>query len=674
MNADPRSAIHPRMTSDAASPDLTAAAGPLDIVPPRAATPDPVRASSSDRAAARIPGWAGLVLIASLWLIVRPYRGVRHDAILYLGQTLGRLMPDTIGRDVFLAYGSQDRYSIFSTIMAPLTQHFGVGASQVATLYVCSAMFLLACWWLTAALPSRFLRWCAMLSLTVVSHIYGSGGMLAFAEPFLTARTMCEPFVILGLGLMLRGRIAGAAASMAAAAIIHPLITLPALASAWIYCVLVDRRWLWALVLVVVAAAAGAAGVAPFDALWHRYDGPWWDAVQALNPSAFIANASLLDWASTLFDLGVVALAGHLLAGTPLGRLVRAVLICTGLFVLLWGVGSDLLANVLVTELQLWRMLWLLHFLALLLLPVVLADFRDRGATGRWAFHAVVFAGVATTGNIGAGWLCLLWAAMAAAVALSGRASLSSSIVRLATIGSLAGTLLVTSVMFQHTYQLVELATSRFRSIGLVQIALGLTVFGAAVGLSVLRGLCATGMRRGVAFGALIALAIQAWASWDQRSDWQRYVENGLRETQLPFAGKMPPAATVYWDESLLEPWMLAHRAEYYAPEQAAGLLFSRATTIAYMVRKRVVAPLEAKRQICQTVAALTGQDLSDRDTCGPGEDDVRRLCATPGGPDMVVIHAGSGGSQGATAMWTFDPGDPVRRRIYRLYDCRAMK
>ncbi|MGN6527998.1 MAG: hypothetical protein ACTHL8_16550 [Burkholderiaceae bacterium] len=644
------------------------------IAPPRASEPGFMRAAARERAAARIPTWAGLVLIAALWLVVRPYRGVRHDAILYLGQTLSRLMPDTIGRDIFLAYGSQDRYSIFSTVMAPLVQHLGVGSSQVLVLFSLDALFLLACWKLTAELPSRFVRWCAMLSLVVVSHIYGSGGLLAFAEPFLTARAMCEPFVVIALALVLRGRTAWAAACLALAAAIHPLITLPALASCWLYYVLEDRRWLWALLAVVAAAAAGAAGVAPFDALWHRYDPQWWAAVRTWNSSAFISNSTMLDWAPTLFDAGVVALAGRRLAGSPMARLTRAVLLCTAIFVVLWGVGSDLLANVLATQLQLWRVLWLLHLLALLLLPVVLVDLWDRGAVGRWAFSAVVFAGIAVTGNIGAGWLCLAWAALALE-ALRRGTRLSPGIVRLAAIGSVAGTLVVTSVMFRETYALVEIATSRFRSIGLAQIVLGLTVFGAAFGLLLLRGLGATGLRRGLAFAALAGLVAQASVAWDQRSDWQRFVENGLQETQLPFAGRLPPTAKVYWDDSLLDAWMLTHRPDYYAPEQGAGLLFNRATTVAYLARKRVVAPLEAKREICQTVAGLMGKDLSDPDTCGPTEDDVRKLCATPGGPDLVVIHAGFAGQPlGATATWAFAPDDPKRRRVYRLYDCSALK
>jgi hypothetical protein len=645
-----------------------------------AASPDPARTgadrpvASREVAALRVPTWAGLLLIVALWLIVRPYRGVRHDGVIYLGQTLGRLMPDTIGRDLFLAYGSQDRYSIYSPIMAPLVQHLGVGLSQIVVLFVVEALFILACWKLTSELSSRFLRWCAMLSMVSLPHIYGGGGVFAFAEPFLTARAMCEPLVVMTFAFLLRDRIALAAACMLAAILVHPLIALPGLAAGWIYLVLRDRRWLWALLALAVAGGLGACGMAPFDALWRRFDPAWFAAVRVANSNAFIASTTVLDWAPTVFDAGMLILTCRQLANSGLSRLIRAVLILAAVSVVLWGVGADLLHNVLITQLQLWRTLWLTHFFAVLYMPVVLVNLWGRGPVGRWAACAIVFAAVAVGVNLSTGWLCVVWAGLSMVVLRSG-VSLSPRLVRLATIASVIGVLLVTAIVCHTTIQVVSTYLDRFNGASSVQVILGTTACCALVGFVVLRGLASTGVQRGISMAAVVLLSAGALSCWDQRSDWQRFVENGFQESNLPFAGDMPPNAKVYWDETLFEAWMLTHRPEFFADEQSVGLLFNRATAMAFTARRNLMMPLKMKKELCRTVARITGADTEDPDTCVPALEEVKEMCAVPGGPDILVFRASvDHGTEGATATWTFEPDDPTHRRSYRLYDCKKLK
>ena len=171
-----------------------------------------------------------------------------------------------------------------------------------------------------------------------------------------------------------------------------------------------------------------------------------------------------------------------------------------------------------------------------------------------------------------------------------------------------------------------------------------------------------------MATGVAIVLAVGGASRWDQRSALQRFVENGLQETRLPFAGRIPPDAKVYWSDSLLESWMLAHRPNFLATEQSAGLLFNRETSVAYMAHQRILAPLLAKREICTTVGLFSDADVDNPDTCAPSADDIKSLCATPGGPDIAVFRAGDPGkTMGADAIWS----DPALGRAYRLYDCR---
>src|SRR5262249_37722572 len=97
-------------------------------------------------------------------------RGVRHDAILYTGQVLARLMPDRVGNDLFFVYGSQDKYSLFSALMAPLFERFGIGLSEMVVLGLCNAMFVAACWYPMRPWFPRPLPGAAAVSVVAMPH------------------------------------------------------------------------------------------------------------------------------------------------------------------------------------------------------------------------------------------------------------------------------------------------------------------------------------------------------------------------------------------------------------------------------------------------------------------------------------------------------------------------
>lgn len=619
--------------------------------------------------ARNIPWWAGAILIAVLWLIARPYRGVRHDGVLYLGQTLGHLMPDTIGRDLFLAYGSQDRYSIFSAVMGPLVSWLGVGTSQIAVLLLSEVVFVLACWALLAELP-RKMRWLALLAVVALPHTYGGDGIFAFAEPFLSARSLAEPLALVSLALFLRGRAAWSLVAMLGAAIAHPLVALPAIAIAWIALCLKDRRWAWVAVVVVLAAAAGLMGLAPFAALWQRYDPAWWAVVREVNTHVLLSSATNVDWAATALDIALLGLSLRVLAEGPLARMVRALLGCTVVSCVIWGVGTDLLHDVLLTQLQLWRIFWLTHLLATLLLPLPLLALWRRGGVGQWAAAALVLSVVAVGGTLQTCWLCVAWTLLSLVV-LRARTPVSPKVVRLAVLASGLATVVVTAFVGFSTWGASVAAPDRFNGASGLQIGLGLTVVTAAIGVGVMRGLEGTGHRRLAAFVVLLGLAGCSLCWWDQRSEWQRFVESGLQRSQQPFEGKLAPGASVYWEQSLLDPWLLIHRPQFFDQQQGSGALFNRSNAMAFEARKSVMAPLLVRKAICNTVASLTGADPSDPDTCAPDADAMEELCGQVVRPDFLVVRTGpNGGATGANATWTFRASDPRLSRTYRLYAC----
>ena len=65
-----------------------------------------------------------------------------HDNILYLAQALARLQPDIYRGDIYLAWGSQDQYTVFSPLYAWLIAHFGLQWANMSLVIVSQVLFL----------------------------------------------------------------------------------------------------------------------------------------------------------------------------------------------------------------------------------------------------------------------------------------------------------------------------------------------------------------------------------------------------------------------------------------------------------------------------------------------------------------------------------------------------
>ena len=57
-------------------------------------------------------------LSIAFWILIHPYRGLEHDSVLYTVLALARLHPAALGHDLFVRYGAQDHYTIFSPMFA----------------------------------------------------------------------------------------------------------------------------------------------------------------------------------------------------------------------------------------------------------------------------------------------------------------------------------------------------------------------------------------------------------------------------------------------------------------------------------------------------------------------------------------------------------------------------
>jgi hypothetical protein len=607
--------------------------------------------------------------IVALYFICNPYRGVRHDAVLYFGQMQLHLTPGWLQGDLFFLSDSQDRYSLFSTIFAPVLQALGLSSAEIVILLVLHALFLLATWQLTSGLPTAT-RWCAMALALVLPRFYSPNQRFAFAEPFLTARTLAEPFALMTLAWLLRGRLLLALVAVGCALVSHPLIALPALLIGWRLLCAQDRRWNWAALLALPVGVLAWLQVAPFGGLVHAYDAEWLSTVKLANSFVFITSWQIAAWEQAAFDAGLLWLCARD-ASLPLGRLARATLVVTVGCLVASAIGVDLLHNILLTQLQLWRVLWIAHLVALLSMAPLLFGWWKQGGKGRLAVFAVLLGAVTVGSTLHTGWVAGLTAFAAVALAQS-RVVVSQAVLRIGIAACILAAILISGVVaMSQIDQLANLPQSGIL-IGRASAVPGtLSALMLSVALVGLWPLVRPG-RIAITCSAVCAAALLALgvSQWDQRSDWSRYVEQNQGRPH-PFQALIPEGKTVYWPDELLASWALLGRSSFYDQTQMSGTLFSRDTSAIGMERRQDVNPLVIQSKLCRSIVA-SGMTTTTLDDCKPTLAAVRDVChLTRVHPDFIVLDSPI--ELPPLASWNRPAADRSEPAAHFLYACNSI-
>lgn len=638
---------------------------------PSSSVPLEARAGVRPGAAAfAVPIWYGALLIAALLLAAQPYRGVRHDATLYLGQALIRLDPSWWHSDVYFAFGSQDKYSIFSRLLTwpvaavgiPATEMIGLTLGRAATFL---ALFLMLDGWP----PLR--RWLALAMVAGTAHFYG-GKTFAVLEPFFTARTFAEPACLLAIAAVLRGRKAWAAAALAVGFVIHPLIALPAALVIWSYLLVAEgRRWLWAGAVAVLAALAlAAAGVAPFDGLLRRYDDDWFTVVGFVTSTAFVS-----EWQFQAY----VAVAGYsvIVWGAthdrkdPLARLSRVASVVGPLCCALSFWLADWEHFRLLTQLQFWRAAWIAEVLSALWLPHLVIDHWRRGPAGRVAAASLCAGWMIVQDDMGLyGWAILLWIAVWLVLSLRGR-PIERRVLRLA---FLATVLMGTVALGQHCWDAIYQMRADVRGYALtypasIPFRIPLLTL-PAVGL-LLAAWQKPRARRACAALAVALACVSAWQT-DQRDAFTRFIESAA-PAQRPFQAEIPPTARVFWYDNQLAPvWLLLHRAAFGEPAQFSGAIFVRQNALAARDIWNFLAGNVRRQQHCGELQSWMSNDYIFRDCIEPVEG-MQGYCVGDGPhPDFIVSPVLYPLPQ--RSHWTFRPPDGGPPMTYHLYACSAIR
>ena len=613
--------------------------------------------------------WLGAALVLALTLFTQPYFGVRHDGVLYLGQVLARLHPDVFARDLFFASGSQDGLSVYSRVFAPLYQLLPATAINMAAVLLAQLACLSALYRLLAPVQSRLLAWSGLLAVALLQHSYGWTGTLGFSEMFLTGRTVAEPLTLWALVALLAGRAAWTWGLLFLAALFHPLMALPGMVIAWLWLCRTDRRWWFAAGVLIPALALAGFGVAPWSALLNRYPLAWWHLVREVNELTVLQNWTEADGLSALADLAVLFGLWRLMP-TALARLSGCALVATVLLLTLAALGGDLLHDELLTQLQLWRVLWIVHALALAGTPALLHALWRRPEVGPMTAASAALVLTATGLRWDVGIVPLLIWGGAHVWIWHRKISLSRQVRALSVGASFASTLLIGLMLFLHLIEVPrdEVASLNFNAANLALICLPLPVLAIASWL-LSKELSSSGLRLALSLAAA-AVVIAACLQWDHRSALARQFEAGVQK-EHPFNAWIPPRAQVYWHDQLAAPWALLKRASYYAKGQGAGLLFNQGTALVYGPRWEAFRAIREGRTTCESTRDLLGVHPGDAPCWQLQESEVLRLCRSEHEMDFVI--APQAYSKPPLAVWRVPDAvdDP---KAYYLYACSAFR
>jgi hypothetical protein len=633
----------------------TFASGRLDA----GASSHPMAEGSERQASAhRTAGRLALLLV--LWIVAHPYFGIVHDARYYALQALQASNAEAYAGDLFFKYGSQDKYTFFTALYAPLVGWLGPGQAHLLAYVVGQLFWFGALVWLLWVLfepPAAFL---AALGVALLNPHYGGASIFQYGEVFVTPRLFSEALVLCALALLCRRRAVASGGCLVAAGLLHPLMAVPGVC---VFAIEVGRRmWngarpgrRWAGLAVVLAVGAAAAAVLVSGLLPRAtavFDKAWFDLVLARSAYAFLANWSVTDWIQVLATAASLLTAVAVLARQR--PLFAAVLVATAGCLASGFLAGDLGRNVLAVNLQLWRSLWLATLFANAALGALIAQ-TERGALSKellwgallvgFAAHFAPLSPLVQTAPVLVG-LGVFWWERTAGRPLPAIAGFAARLAVALCLGWAA---------------LLAVISSRLDGWAWVPQALAGAAALALLGAPPRVG----GLKLRLAGGAV--LAVLALAAADFRSDWQRFTEApGLPDDLRPLA---QTRGGLYWEADPTFVWVKLRRSDFYACEQGTGAMFYRGTAMEFAGKSAVMRQLDTadfgdnSQLFCPAKA--------DPGAFGPTASAVRQVCRAYPDLDLLVLDEPAPGLPARTwrsPVWKDIRTARGRQKIDRFY------
>ena len=518
----------------------------------------------------------GLLALAA-WLVQHPFVGIKHDSVLYTLFALARLHPDTLTADVFLRFGSQDQFSLFTPIYATAVNLFGLEHAAALLLLVSQAILYTCAWLLARRFMAPLEATLSIALLVGLPDDYGPSLIFHAFEPFITARLPAEALVVGAVLAAVTQRYWIAAGCIVVAMLLHPIMG-AAGAAFLILTDLVPRHPKLSAVAAGVGFIAALGIVIAVAPLGRLQDKDWLSAINWTSDYLFVSTWHLPDWSRAAVYPVLLMLGCQVGVAPALRRICAGLLATVASGMLITLVFGDLLHVTLFIDLQAWRWLWLANVLALVLAPAILQDSWRRGYSGRVA--VVVLASLWVFRTSPAAFL-----GIPAVIALAAMPSEwnQHKYWKWLFLGAcvLLGLGICLSLVNRFSYVPVPDARGprllqQVRFVCNDGLILGALLFGTWI---MLRGPGSNDAAK--TWGALAAiLAATVACAWLVPFGWQSYSAVNftpeLASRFAPWRAEIPPHAEVLWPDNPTGGWYLLERPIYWSVAQLAGAIFSK--------------------------------------------------------------------------------------------------
>lgn len=629
-------------------------------------------------------------LLLALNGLVRPYAPFIHDAGLYGIQVLNQLEGGAFADDLFLRYGSQDQYSLFSRVAAPLAGVLGIEATFFLLYLAFNSLFLFALKRLIERLvPDRALSTIALIVMAIMPLPFGGHGIFHVHESFLTPRILANALVLFALDEVLRQRYGRALLLVLAAGIMHPLMAFGGF-MIWAGCLaagVLSRRTLAALVSAGAAAGLAVLAIPPLGMRVFGYmDNDWRMLVHGATMFNFPAEWGMLDWLNVVLSFVPVLGVAWLWRRTDPERARFLLVVAAAGAVGLLGtvIGSES-SYALLFQGQPYRVLWILKAVQIPL-ALVLARHLMRETSAGWAGVLLVGAIGISDGVILEFVLPLMILPIVVIVVRSLEQPtrsdwLARSLAISIGLGLLLWSLMKVAFLLQNGetfvahYDVQDYVRSGLRHLGVVAWVL----LAAVVLVRAARGGFGAAFRAGA---LLAALGVQTlWFLLPTlpaaRERLTRYgadiafINDYLHQQHAGqrLAEHREPVATIYCFIGQVQyVWVDCRAMSYFDVAQGAGALFHRDTAMEAHRRAKLAAPFEIARiqedladmpdYVKRSARQVYNRDL---DSPPPTRDDVERLSREPD-IDFLVLKQ------------NFPELAPASNGRVFIYDCRHVR
>ncbi len=571
---------------------------------------------------------AAPLIAFSIFLLSRPYQGIVQDAYIYIGRALADLDPNGIGNDLMYVHDGQSGFSLFRYGAKGLAAMLGPATAARALAFAALTAWFLAAAALARQFASGGAVWAIMIFAALLPAAYGAPYPFSFAEPLAIPRPFAEAFVLAALAALGSGHAVLSLWCLIAGALIHPLMVSPGIAVFFIVLGIERKALFFSYACALGVLLAGAAmGLPVLDRLFAAADPSLRSLYESRSPYLFPSQWPADSFPPLIVQAATIALAAHFAKGRL--RRILAAIIAAGLGgIAVSAVFGDWLSSLLITQLQPWRMTWLMSAAGAISLGVCALKLWPEGAAGRIVLALLVLSW---------SFIAQFPAALAGILALylylcQNRYAnlLESRLLPVVWIFALCVSAIWQIRLFVSAWQYFAAAPAHYGYPLLIFVkcllTLPLCLLAASLAIAKPRAALALQTR------AAVSLFPAAMLLWDQRTPDQRFLETGHapKEIMRLIDGHK---GEVLWIGGFAEAWFLLGRPQWATPVQGISIIFSSALASEWRSRTQILVNLK----LASRASFTPRSDPQPTDAPQLSRDAVERLCARSDAPAWII-------------------------------------